>query len=174
MSREIHAQVLTVDYQGKPGKRAFFLQARGPDETITFAIEKQQVVLLAEKLGEVLLMIDREDAITGARPERDPGLASAADEPSERVGSIGLAYDDDVDQVVVAIDPLVPGEEEEDMPGRAPDTVRILIGRDQVRAFILHALAVVDEGRPLCRLCGLPMDPEGHACPASNGHHVHA
>ncbi|MGH2730258.1 MAG: DUF3090 family protein, partial [Actinomycetota bacterium] len=42
--------------------------------------------------------------------------------------------------------------------------------RDQARAFVLHALAVIDEGRPLCMLCGLPIDPTGHACPASNGH----
>jgi uncharacterized repeat protein (TIGR03847 family) len=48
--------------------------------------------------------------------------------------------------------------------------VQFHLRRDQVRAFILHALAVVAEGRPLCQLCGLPIDPEGHICPASNGH----
>ena len=31
---------------------------------------------------------------------------------------------------------------------------------------------VVNEGRPLCQLCGLPMDPDGHKCPASNGHRL--
>jgi hypothetical protein len=44
--------------------------------------------------------------------------------------------------------------------------------RDQVRTFVLHAQAIVDEGRPLCQLCGLPIDPSGHACPASNGHRL--
>jgi uncharacterized repeat protein (TIGR03847 family) len=49
--------------------------------------------------------------------------------------------------------------------------VRFLLTRAQVRAFVLHALAIVEEGRPLCQLCGLPMDADGHLCPASNGHH---
>lgn len=177
MTREIAADVFTTDYSGAPGKRSFFLQARRGEETVTFAVEKQQVVVLAEKMGELLLMVDREDTLVGADPARDPALAPREEEPQERVGAIGLAYDESDDQVLVAIDPLDPEREtaeETEVPGSAPGSVRILIRRDQVRSFILHALAVVGEGRPLCRLCGLPMDPEGHSCPASNGHRVRA
>lgn len=177
MTREITAEIFTTDYKGTPGKRSFFLQARRADETITLGAEKQQISLLAEKMGELLLMIDREDTVTGAPPARDPALDPRDEEPEDRVGAIALAYDEDGDRVLVAIDPLVPegGEvQESEMPGTAPGSVRILIRRDQARAFVLHAMAVVDEGRPLCRLCGLPMDPDGHSCPASNGHRVQA
>jgi uncharacterized repeat protein (TIGR03847 family) len=60
--------------------------------------------------------------------------------------------------------PIVP--EPEDF------AVRFVISREQTRSFVLHALAVVSEGRPICQLCGLPMDPAGHKCPASNGHRL--
>jgi len=29
---------------------------------------------------------------------------------------------------------------------------------------------VVAQGRPVCPLCGQPMDPDGHFCPRANGH----
>ena len=165
--REMTPQVFTTGYTGTPGHRAFYLQARTESDTLTFELEKAQVSVLAEKLGELLLMIDREDTISGAQPVRDPALETDLTEPEWRVGTIGLAYDEDTDVVSLLIEPS-SGDEEAD---EDTDTVRFLLRRDQVRAFILHAMAVVAEGRPLCQLCGLPMDPEGHACPASNGHH---
>jgi uncharacterized repeat protein (TIGR03847 family) len=168
--REITPEVFTTDYTGTPGQRAFFLQARTETDTLTFAVEKAQVSVLAEKLGELLLMIDREDTISGAPPVRDPALDTETGEPQWTVGAIGLAYDEGADLVTLFIEPS--GSEE--APDDEKDAVRFLLRRDQVRSFILHAMAVVAEGRPLCQLCGLPMDPEGHSCPASNGHHPSA
>jgi predicted amidophosphoribosyltransferase len=28
----------------------------------------------------------------------------------------------------------------------------------------------VAAGRPICSMCGQPIDPEGHFCPRKNGH----
>lgn len=178
MTKEIAADVFTTDYIGTAGNRSFFLQARRAEDSVTLGVEKQQVVLLAEKLAELLLMVDREDTLAEAEPARDPALESWEEEPEDRVGAIGLAYIEENDQVMVALDPIEAAPEEDapeeidetEMPGSAPGSTRILLRRDQVRSFVLHALAVIGEGRPLCRLCGLPMDPEGHSCPASNGH----
>jgi uncharacterized repeat protein (TIGR03847 family) len=46
--------------------------------------------------------------------------------------------------------------------------VRIGLTRGQVEAFIDGARRIIEGGRPLCRLCGRPMDAEGHACPRWN------
>ena len=165
--REMTPDVFTTGYTGTPGHRAFYIQARTESDTLTFALEKAQVSVLAEKLGELLILIDREDTISGASPVRDPALESEVTEPEWRVGTIGLAYDEGTDVISLLIEPSTAEDETEE----DSDTVRFLLRRDQVRSFILHAMAVVAEGRPLCQLCGLPMDPEGHACPASNGHH---
>ena len=72
------------------------------------------------------------------------------------------------------VDDSPEDEEDEDDPEEEEFELRFILRRDQVRTFSLHALAVVGEGRPLCQLCGLPMDPDGHNCPASNGHRAGA
>ena len=166
---EITPEVFTADYVGEPGRRAFFLQARSDLGVHSFALEKQQVAVLGEKLRELLLIISQDDTVKAAPPARDPALALQQPvEPEWRVGPMGLAYEEENDRVIVLAQPATPGEEEplqED-----DDGIRIMLRRDQARAFVLHVAAIVDEGRPTCQLCGLPMDPDGHACPASNGH----
>lgn len=169
--RSLTPEIFTADYQGEAGARAFFVQLREGDEVVTFAAEKQQVRVLAEKLSEVLLIVDKEDPVARTEPARDPALMMTPIEPEHRIGSIGIAYEEEGDAVVIAIEPLTEGEEEPPDPGEGPDGIRAVLRRDQIRSFVLHALAVVAEGRPVCQLCGLPMDPAGHACPSSNGHH---
>ena len=167
---EITPETFTVDYVGEPGKRAFFLQTHSALGVHSFALEKQQVAVLGEKLRELLLLVAADDTVKGATPARDPALRLQQPvEPEWRVGTMGLAYEEEEDRVIVFAQPSSGGEEEE--PDLDQDSgVRILLRRDQARAFVLHAAAIVEEGRPTCQLCGLPMDPEGHACPASNGH----
>lgn len=166
--RVLVPEVFTADYVGSPGERTFFLQARGAGEAVSFLVEKAQVQALAERAGELLVMIDDADEIRGAAPQRDPALALQPPvEPEWRVGTIALGYEQDSDTVVVSLESVrQPGGDDD-----ATEEVQILLGRGQTRAFVRHALAVVAEGRPACPLCGLPVDPDGHVCPASNGHH---
>lgn len=173
---DVKPEVFTTDYVGRPGERAFYLQARWGETVLSFSLEKQQVSVLADKLRELLMIVDAKDTIGGATPARDPALKLETPvEPEWRIGSMGLAYEDDEDRVVLLAEPADLGEGpggetiESDEPA-----LRFLLRRDQVRAFILHASAVVAEGRPTCQLCGLPMDPDGHNCPASNGHRTMA
>lgn len=173
---DVRPEVFTADYTGRPGERTFFLQSRSETLTLTYQVEKGQVEVLGEKLKELLLMIDPADEVIAAVPVRNPALAlSAPIEPEWRVGTIGLTYEEGTESVVVALEPPGPPEpEDETDAGLDVDefAVRILLHPDQARAFVTHALAIVAEGRPLCQLCGLPMDPDGHRCPASNGHRL--
>ena len=172
MNRQMIPTTFTADYVGEPGQRTFYLQARTADAVQTYLVEKQQVALLAEKLGEILVNVDRHDTIRATQANRDPALALTQPvEPEWRVGAIGLGYEEEEDVVVVM---LQPAEGDEDEASVADESVRFVLRRDQVRAFVLHAIAVIDEGRPLCMLCGLPIDPTGHLCPASNGHRLGA
>ncbi|HEX2296635.1 MAG TPA: DUF3090 family protein [Actinomycetota bacterium] len=168
MQFDVTPDVFTADFTGAPGERTFYLQARGSSGVHSFLLEKQQVAILAEKLQEMLLMIDADDTIKSAAPQRDPALA--LEEPVEaewRIGTIGLLYDEDRDVVVIVVQEVRSEEDEDDEDDSG---YRFFLRRDQVRSLVLHALAAVGEGRPLCQLCGLPMDPDGHVCPASNGH----
>jgi uncharacterized repeat protein (TIGR03847 family) len=179
---EITPEIFTADYVGRPGRRTFYLQARAAAGTVSLLAEKQQLEALAEKLRELLVIVDGSDTITQSTAQRDPALAMESEEPQGRVGTIGLAYEEDNDRVLIVVQSIQEEATEEgtEQEGAVPpgadedleEGFRFVLRRDQVRAFVLHSEAVVAEGRPLCRLCGLPMDPEGHACPASNGHRL--
>lgn len=168
---DVSPEVFTADYVGQPGARTFYLQSRTATDSHAFLVEKQQVALLAEKLREVLLLIDETDTVAAAISARDPALALV--EPVEagwRVGTLGIGYEENGDYVLVIVSSSEGGEDAPD--DEDAESIRFRLRRDQARAFVLHALAIVEEGRPLCQLCGLPMDPEGHICPASNGHRL--
>jgi uncharacterized repeat protein (TIGR03847 family) len=168
---EISPEVFTADYVGEPGERAFYLQSRSELGVHSYALEKQQVAVLAEKMRELLVLVDQQDTVRTTVPARDPalGLEQPID-PEWRVGTMGLAYEEEPDRVVILAQPTAAEEEPEEALTETETGVRFLLRRDQARAFILHAAAIVDEGRPTCQLCGLPIDPSGHNCPASNGH----
>jgi uncharacterized repeat protein (TIGR03847 family) len=117
-----------------------------------------------------LLIVDQADTVKATPPARDPALGLEPAEPLWRVGAMGLAYEEDDDQVIVLAQPVTPDREESELEDEDDEGIRFRLRRDQARAFVLHAVAIVDEGRPTCQLCGLPIDPEGHNCPASNGH----
>lgn len=167
-------EVFTADYVGKPGDRTFYLQARAVSAAHTYVAEKQQISVLAEKLKELLLMVDSSDTVGSAAPERDPALAIVEPvEPEARLGAIGLAFEEAEDAVIVFLQPADDADVEgEDEASEEEFELRINLRRDQARSFVLHVAAIVSEGRPTCQLCGLPMDPEGHRCPASNGHRL--
>jgi uncharacterized repeat protein (TIGR03847 family) len=51
-----------------------------------------------------------------------------------------------------------------------PGRIRFWATREQMLSLARHGAVVCAQGRPRCQLCGNPIDPEGHQCPALNGH----
>jgi uncharacterized repeat protein (TIGR03847 family) len=162
---------LTTGAVGEPGERTFFLQARQGERTVTIAVEKQQVELLASSILEILATVDLE---TGDGPDEEELELEPPLEPLWRAGRLSIGYAEDRDLMLLELTELLPGEEdEEDDPpedGPEPDRVRIWATREQMLALSRHGSAVAARGRPRCQFCGNPMDPEGHTCPAMNGH----
>jgi uncharacterized repeat protein (TIGR03847 family) len=169
---------------GQPGHRTFFLQARSGGRVVSVVIEKTQVAALAERIGQLLVELDREGAIaeppTPAEPDERP-----LDEPLNeafRAGSLTLGWDADVHRVLVearaqievesmeeAIEALAAADDDDE----GPDLLRVRITADAARSFVERAHRVVRAGRPTCPLCGNPLDPGGHICPRKNGQYVH-
>lgn len=171
MDRELDpADAITVDAVGEPGRRTFYLQATSGDDTITLLLEKQQVAALAQEIDELLTKL-------GDTPSEPPSTpAPELREPLEarfRVGAMGIGYDADRDRVLLECREFVPEPDEDDAEERTevdPSAVRIWTTREQVHALARRGEAAVSAGRPTCTMCGSPMDPGGHFCPASNGH----
>ena len=76
--------------------------------------------------------------------------------------------DDEADDDEDDDDDLPPGLDLSRDPSLDRGTMRLLVTRGQALAFAGRAAELVASGRPACRFCGLPMDPEGHPCPRMN------
>ena len=191
----------TTGTMGVPGRRTFYLQAREAGSVVTLKLEKEQIRALAEYLAKLLNDLPKPEALP-----RDMALLEPVNE-AWIVGSLGVAYDEGADRILIVAEELseeADEEEEEDdetseesaaeegpraarapeepaempepaEPSEAPDTAkaRFRLTRPQAAAFVERARSLVQAGRPSCRLCGLPMDPDGHTCPGTNGHVRH-
>jgi uncharacterized repeat protein (TIGR03847 family) len=158
---------ITAGAVGDPGRRTFYLQARREATLITVVVEKQQVELLSTSILEILAGVDEE---TGKGPGEEELELEEPLEPLWHAGRLSIGYDEDRDLIFLQIEELVPEEEEPEEERPEPERVRLWATREQMLALSRHAAAVVARGRPLCQFCGNPMDPEGHTCPAMNGH----
>jgi uncharacterized repeat protein (TIGR03847 family) len=160
---------ITADAIGEPGERTFYLQARAGRELATVVVEKQQVQLLSASILEILSGVALE---TGQGPaEEELGLEQPI-EPRWRAGRLSIGYEPERDMFLLEVEELVPDDEDADAGGaHEPDLLRLWATREQMLALSRHGAAVAARGRPTCRHCGNPIDPEGHVCPAMNGHH---
>ena len=189
----------TTGTVGVPGRRTFYLQAREAGNVVTLKLEKEQIRALAEYLAKLLNDLPK----PGALP-RDMALLEPVSE-AWVVGSLGVAYDESADRILIVAEELTEeteeDEDEEDdepaegttveespraagasaepaeppEPPESPDTAkaRFRLTRPQAAAFVERARSLVQAGRPSCRLCGLPIDPDGHTCPGTTGHVHH-
>ena len=152
---------LMVAAVGEPGARRFFLLARKGAERATLACEKFHIQGLVARIQQLL-------ETQGLGSAFDPTPSRAAPEVGAEdwtIGELGLGYHESRKLfVIVARGQVVEGEE----TGEAA-TARFWAGPDRIRAFSRQAEQVLSSGRAVCTYCGLPMDPAGHPCPASNG-----
>jgi uncharacterized repeat protein (TIGR03847 family) len=165
------ADAITVGVEGAPGHRTFFLEARQGTSTCTLILEKAQV----RELGaQILAVLEPEEGHSGFAPEP---LTSPGSPPGWRVGNIQLSLEEPgglctlmlEEMPTVALAEDRDAEDTEDPEGLR--AVRLVATVRQIRRLGESAVRVVAGGRPLCPLCHFPMDPEGHVCPATNGHH---
>lgn len=169
---------------GEPGNRSFFLQARDGRRVVSVGLEKAQVAVLAERLGRLLVELDKrsiaEDPPTPIQPDERP-----LDEPLNeafRATTLTLGWDVDAEQIL--IEARAPSEADEEDPESeeamevddddedGPDLLRVRLSAEAARTFVERAFRVIRAGRPPCPLCGNPLDATGHICPRKNGHYV--
>lgn len=161
---------------GTPGERTFYLQAADAHRIVSVALEKQQVVVLADRLEQLLdEIVARTGTALPANEADNDALAQPVDEEF-RVAAMGLAWDGD--HGLVVIEAQAPGETAEQAEEtlledveEGPDALRVLIEPGDARSFVERARRLVSAGRPPCPLCGRPLDPAGHVCVRLNGYH---
>jgi len=169
---------VVVGTVGLPGSRTFYLQVRDGARSTSVALEKEQSAVLADKIDEILdaLMADEGNrfnvpATTAAELVDDEPLDQPVEEQF-RAGLMRLGWDPATAQVVVEAFPFVEtdGETDDEAALDAPEPSEMLLVRMPVgtaRAFVQRTRLVVRSGRPLCPLCGRPVDDDGHVCGAT-------
>jgi uncharacterized repeat protein (TIGR03847 family) len=106
---------------GEPGQRTFFLQAVQGGRVASVALEKAQVAILADRLIAVVDELERRGLAA-----TDAGIADddrPLDEPLReefRVGTLTIAWDDDLDRLVVEARSVEPDGDEEPVPDGDP------------------------------------------------------
>ena len=161
---------------GQPGERTFYLQAADDTKTITVALEKEHVQVLADRLDDIIDEVVRRGTV--AQIEAPPSDLEPLEMPIDeefRVSALGLAWDDDQKAVVIEAVSGETGTLDEDQifsdDDEGPDVLRVTLDAAAARSFAQRASAVVHAGRTPCPLCGTPLDPAGHICPRQNGYH---
>src|SRR6202012_135158 len=117
---------------GTPGERTFYLQAVDGIRTVSVALEKQQVVILADRLEQLL---DEIVARTGTALPAGDADNEALEQPVDeefRVAAMGLAWDGDAGLVVIEAQAPVETSAEaeetllEDVED-GPDALRVML-----------------------------------------------
>jgi uncharacterized repeat protein (TIGR03847 family) len=152
---------ITADFVGQPGQRTFYLQVAEEGHAVEVLVEKQQVAGLGELLRELLADVGTQPPVVW---DVDGMRLREPLDPLWRAGSIGVGIDPQLGRVVMEVTEFVPEDE-----AREPEQMRIWLSESQAAWLAAHADWAVQQGRPECRLCGLPMEPDGHVCPRSNG-----
>jgi len=161
---------------GLPGDRTFYLQAVHESRVISVQLEKQQVAVLADRIGALLAEVNRRFG-TPLPPEVEVGDLSPLITPVDaefRVGTMGLGWDAETQNVVVEL--LAVSDTELDASvilddaEEGPDAVRVFLSPESARQFAARSQRVISAGRPPCPLCDEPLDPQGHLCVRTNGY----
>ncbi|AMM19027.1 hypothetical protein AX769_01315 [Frondihabitans sp. PAMC 28766] len=181
---------LVVGTVGQPGSRSFYLQARDGRRVVSVALEKEQSALLAEKIEEILDELMTAEGNPVSVPSVTPLELVDNDpleqpvEPQFRTGAMTLGWDPSTAQVVIEAypyddsdggddpfdsdDPFASDAAETETPEPA-EMLQVRIPVGTARAFAARTLEIVGAGRPICPLCGRPIDGEGHICGLPDG-----
>lgn len=165
---------------GMPGERTFYLQARSAGQITAVAFEKQQAVVLAERIDQLLDEVHATRDPDNLVPKHAP-VELVDNEPLDmplieefRVGAMALGWDESAQVVVIEAHAI--SEDDSGVPELAedgdegPDTLRVWLSAPYARAFADRVRLVADAGRPPCPFCQQPLDAQGHICPRANGY----
>lgn len=157
---------LNAGARGVPGNRTFFLLAGDSGRWVRVWLEKTQLAALGETIDQLLA----QQAHGDLRPDwaaADPAQLLTNGEPMSspasefQLGRLGVAHDPQRDLLVVVAQEATPSR---------PVTLQFWATKLQMSALSKRIQEVVSQGRPLCPLCGQPME-DAHVCVRTNGHH---
>jgi len=156
LARGIDAQAF-----GQPGQRTFRLRIIAEDGASgSLWLEKEQLQALSLALKQMLAQLEYDQE----PPAADVGEFPVVADHDFRVGRMGMGFNAS-DRTVVLYTFELGADEDDENP-----TLRTRLTQEQCASLSAQLDEVIAGGRPVCPLCGLPIDAGGHVCVRSNGH----
>lgn len=147
---------------GQPGQRTFRLLIESGAASVCLWLEKEQLQQLGVYLEEATESEENAPSEDVAESQWSGGATSL----DFKIGRMSLAHSPATNSFLLIAHDLADQEDSE-------AKVSFWVGFRQAKELAQEALRVCAAGRPICGLCGRPIDPEGHNCPRSNGHAGH-
>jgi uncharacterized repeat protein (TIGR03847 family) len=159
------AFLIDAEAIGEPGQRTFHIVVSSGHEVASLWLEKEQLQAVGIAIRRQLAAQRRPRSTTDLSDL--PTLENTPLPPASidfRVGQLALGYDPDRDAFILEAD-------DSSSPVEDQYVFSCQITPDQARLLADRIDAVVAAGRPLCPLCGAPINRgERHICPRANGH----
>jgi len=161
-ARHEFGEAVSVDAEaiGQPGQRRFRLMVKSVDQTAALWMEKQQLQGIGDWIAEMLKKEDESNPATPVDVEPDP--FGAIFDIELQVVQIGLGFNEDAKLFAIQAFDV--------QSSAAEPALQCHVSLAQSRVLVRTIERVIAGGRPICPLCGSPIEPEGHMCPKSNGH----
>lgn len=144
---------IMVGVRGDVGNRLFLFQVREGRRLAIIKCEKIQLAALGEWISQVIGKLGRPDHLP------DDLTLEAEYESDFVAGDIAVSLDEEAQAIDVTMESI-----EED------SSLNVRLSREWAAGLAIAIVRLVKAGRPLCPLCGGPLDPQGHDCPRTNGH----
>ena len=173
--------VLGAEAVGQPGQRRFRLFVRSRRGSAIMWMEKEQLNGLSLALDRFLAQLTegqvlRTEAQAGQPPTAEGMPVNFPSTPDYefQVAQIKIGYEEVGGLFLLSVVPLdiVMG------PGQEPEAVidedaavLFFFSQQQAQQLTTAISVIVSAGRPVCPLCGTPLDGGPHACVKQNGHH---
>jgi uncharacterized repeat protein (TIGR03847 family) len=147
---------------GDPGHRVFHLRVLGQSgHSAALKLEKEHLVGLHTGVASIL-------ADEGSDHVAEPSIGVVPYPPTADyefpVGRAGLGFDKESRMVVLQLEELQTEE------GQDLGAMQVRFTLEQGAALVRQLEEIIGAGRPVCTLCGAPIDPGGHVCIRTNGH----
>ena len=149
---------------GVPGKRTFFLVIGEKEEWIRLWLEKEQLEAISIAIEQVIVKLSPKYDQFSKEPETKSSsgdLTAGLPSGEFEIDQIGIGFDNEKIVLEFVVHPSGPQNADEIL-------VNCWINSGRVKMFGKQASEVCAAGRPRCKLCGQPIDPEGHDCPMQN------
>ena len=156
---------------GEPGQRTFHLILESRGARYSVWLEKEQLFQLGIYLQEVVQSLSAEDLERQSQPV-EPEWSGEGATIDFKAGQLMLSHDPSGNSFYLLAYEQADTESEVETPPEEDEATSISFSISMAQAETLaeEALRICAAGRPSCFLCGLPVNPDGHVCPRSNGH----